>query len=140
MVLALDTAGDLDQAVRHVVLRRPGARRRGHHRRRRDPRPCLAHPGELRSRRREAGEIELSPPTWITLHTLTGFAEVATALDALGSRPPEHFATRICVVDGGVLALYAGDAGYEVDDPDRPGPRHRLAMMDTGWTYERDIP
>lgn len=87
---------------------------------------------------REAGEIELSPPTWITLHTLSGFADVASALDALADRPPEHFATRICVVEGGVLALYDGDAGYEHDDPDRPGGRHRLAMMDTGWTYERD--
>jgi 8-oxo-dGTP pyrophosphatase MutT (NUDIX family) len=87
---------------------------------------------------REAGEIELSPPTWITLFTLAGFADVDTALDAFAGRPPEFFATRISVVDGGVLALYAGDAGYDHDDPDLPGPRHRLAMMDTGWTYERD--
>ena len=33
----------------------------------------------------------------------------------------------------------AGDAGYDHDDPHRPGPRHRLAMMDTGWTYQRDV-
>lgn len=88
---------------------------------------------------REAGEIELSPPTWITLHALAGFADVSSALDTLAARPAEWFATRICVVDGGVLALYAGDAGYDHDDPDRPGPRHRLAMMDTGWTYQRDV-
>jgi len=87
---------------------------------------------------REAGEIELSPPTWITLHTLQAFGDVDTALDALAARPPEFFATRICVVEGGVLALYDGDAGYEHDDPDRPGGRHRLAMMDAGWTYQRD--
>jgi len=86
---------------------------------------------------RDAGELELSPPTWITLHTLAAFADVAAALDTLAARPAEWFATRICVVDGGVLALYAGDAGYEHDDPHRPGARHRLAMMDTGWTYER---
>lgn len=87
---------------------------------------------------REAGTIELSPPTWITLHTLARFADVGTALDTLASSPPEHFATRICFVDGGVLALYAGDAGYDHDDPLRAGPRHRLSMMATGWVYERD--
>lgn len=87
---------------------------------------------------REAGELELSPPTWITLHTLAGFADVPSALDTFAARPAEWFATRISVVEGGVLALYAGDAGYEHDDPHRPGTRHRLAMMDSGWTYERD--
>jgi 8-oxo-dGTP pyrophosphatase MutT (NUDIX family) len=89
---------------------------------------------------REAGEIELSPPTWITLHTLSSHRDVASALDAFSASPPEWFATHICLVDGGVLALYEGDAGYEDDDPHRPGPRHRLAMMDTGWTYQRDEP
>ncbi len=87
---------------------------------------------------RETGAIELSPPTWITLHTLARFADVGVALDTLASSPPEHFATRIGFVDGGVVALYAGDAGYDDDDPLRPGPRHRLSMMDTGWVYERD--
>jgi len=88
---------------------------------------------------RDAGEIELSPPTWITLHDLAAFDDVATALDALGARPPEFFATRICVVEGGLLALYDGDAAYDhEDDPHRPGGRHRLNMMDAGWTYERD--
>jgi 8-oxo-dGTP pyrophosphatase MutT (NUDIX family) len=88
---------------------------------------------------REAGEIELSPPTWITLFTLAGFGDVATALDALASRPPEWFATRISVVADGVLALYAGDAGYEDEDPDRPGARHRLEMLRSGWHYRRDL-
>ena len=87
---------------------------------------------------REAGEIELSPPTWITLHTLEAYPDVAGALEALEAEPPEIYATRICVVEGGVLALYAGDAGYDDDDPHRPGPRHRLAMMDAGWSYVRD--
>lgn len=87
---------------------------------------------------REVGEVELSPPTWITLHTLEPHGDVAGALDALESSPPEFYATRICMVEGGVLALYAGDAGYDDEDPEVPGPRHRLAMMDTGWSYVRD--
>jgi len=88
---------------------------------------------------RDAGTIELSPPTWITLHTLVAFEDVATALDALAVGPPEHFTTHICAVDGGILAVWEGDAAYGLDDPDLPGGRHRLAMMDTGWIYEREL-
>jgi hypothetical protein len=42
-------------------------------------------------------------------------------------------------VDGGILAVWEGDAAYGLDDPDLPGGRHRLAMMDTGWIYEREL-
>jgi hypothetical protein len=41
-------------------------------------------------------------------------------------------------VEGGAVALYHGDAGYDDTDPDRPGGRHRLWMLDRGWRYERD--
>jgi 8-oxo-dGTP pyrophosphatase MutT (NUDIX family) len=87
---------------------------------------------------RDAGQIELSPPTWITLHALCRFDDVAAALDALGVGEPEYFTTHICAVEGGILAVWEGDAAYGHDDADLPGARHRLAMMDSGWTYERD--
>lgn len=87
--------------------------------------------------RRNASEIELAPPTWITLEHLAVHPSVEVALQALGSRPPEHFETRFAPVDGGAVALYHGDAGYEDLDPRRPGPRHRLWMLDDGWRYER---
>lgn len=88
--------------------------------------------------RRDALEIELSPPTWITLHHLARYTTVDEALTELGAGEPEYFATHIVLVEGGVIALYAGDAGYEDHDPDRPGGRHRLWMMEAGWRYERD--
>ena len=87
--------------------------------------------------RRNAGEIELAPPTWITLEQLCGHDSVDATLAALERRPPEHFTTRFARVEGGAVALYHGDAGYEHDDPERPGDRHRLWMLDTGWRYER---
>jgi 8-oxo-dGTP pyrophosphatase MutT (NUDIX family) len=88
--------------------------------------------------RRNALEIELAPPTWITLEQLRPFRTVSEALQALSSRPAEHFATRFARVDGGAVALYHGDAGYETSDATAPGPRHRLWMLDSGWRYERD--
>ena len=87
-------------------------------------------------RLRNALEIELSPPTWITLEHLLGFTSVADALHGLSSRPPRYFATRFASVPGGAVALYQGDAGYDDEDPDRPGGRHRLWMTDDGWRYE----
>jgi len=87
--------------------------------------------------RRNALEIELSPPTWITLEQLAPFATTAEAMAELGRREPEWFATRFAVVDGGAVALYHGDSGYDDQVADRPGGRHRLWMLDTGWRYER---
>ncbi len=88
--------------------------------------------------RRNTGEIELAPPTWITLEQLLGFGSVDAALDGLTAGPVEHFTTRFARVDGGAVALYHGDAGYDDEDPDRAGPRHRLWMLKEGWRYERD--
>jgi 8-oxo-dGTP pyrophosphatase MutT (NUDIX family) len=82
-------------------------------------------------------EIELAPPTWVTLHALAGWASAGQALAAAGGREPERFTTRIAPVEGGVVALWHGDAGYEAGDAGRPGPRHRLWMLDSGWRYER---
>jgi 8-oxo-dGTP pyrophosphatase MutT (NUDIX family) len=88
-------------------------------------------------RLRNALDIELSPPTWITLEHLAAFTSMADALDTLSSRPPQYFATRFASVPGGAVALYHGDAGYDDEDPDRPGGRHRLWMVEDGWRYER---
>jgi 8-oxo-dGTP pyrophosphatase MutT (NUDIX family) len=90
--------------------------------------------------RRNAGEIELSPPTWITLEHLARFDSTVEALTAMQDAPPEHFATRFASVPDGGVALYHGDAGYESLDPHAPGGRHRLWMMPAGWRYERFSP
>lgn len=87
--------------------------------------------------RRNRGEIELSPPTWITLEQLAPFRSMTEALTDLGARSPEYFATRFTSVDEGAVALYHGDAGYDDEVADRPGGRHRLWMLDSGWRYER---
>jgi len=87
--------------------------------------------------RRNAGELELSPPTWITLEQLSAFRSAAIALETLRNRPPEWFATRFAGVEGGAVAMYHGDAGYDDENPERVGGRHRLWMLKDGWRYER---
>jgi len=90
--------------------------------------------------RRDAGEIELAPPTWVTLHALAARVDVADALAAAAAAEPEHFTTRAAMTaDGGVVAMWHGDAGYETGDATAAGPRHRLWMLDAGWRYERTI-
>jgi 8-oxo-dGTP pyrophosphatase MutT (NUDIX family) len=87
--------------------------------------------------RRDASEIELAPPTWVTLHTLAASATAAQALAAAADAIPEHFTTRAAVTDEGVVVMWHGDAGYESGDPAAAGPRHRLWMIDGPWRYER---
>lgn len=87
--------------------------------------------------RRDAGEIELAPPTWVTLHDLAQFATVDEAVAVIGQQEPELFETRIATVDGSLVAMWHGDAGYESGDAGAEGGRHRLLMADDGWSYER---
>ena len=87
--------------------------------------------------RRDAGEYELAPPTWMTLRRLAQAADVDAALAEARGREPERFATRIWVRERVVTCLWAGDAGYVTSDGSVPGPRHRLVMAPDGWRYEK---
>ena len=89
--------------------------------------------------RRDRGEVDLAPPTWVTLHALLAADRVERLLEA--TRADEavfHYQTRWCTVEGGAVALWQGDAGYETATVTDGGPRHRLWMLDTGWRFERD--
>ena len=61
-----------------------------------------------------------------------------SAFAVAGARTPERFETRISLQDGGPIALWHGDVGYEVTDAATEGPRHRLSMFAGQWRYERD--
>jgi 8-oxo-dGTP pyrophosphatase MutT (NUDIX family) len=87
--------------------------------------------------RRDAEQVELAPPTWVTLHRLAEYPDVAAAIADARAREPEFFETHIARVEGGAAALWEGDAGYESLDGDAPGARHRLWMLPSGWRYER---
>lgn len=88
-------------------------------------------------RRRNTLEIELLPPTWVTLDRLSRFSDVASALRECSACTPERFTTRFASVPGGGLTVWHGDVAYDGGDVDAEGPRHRLWMMPDGWRYER---
>jgi len=90
-------------------------------------------------RRRNEGEIELIPPTFITLALLAPFATATEALEHYRNNSPEYFVTKFTRKDGYNIALYAGDAGYEIGDASLPGTRNRLLMGEGDWVYERDV-
>ena len=81
------------------------------------------------------GEIELPPPTFVTLTLLATLTSVegASALTA----SPLHYIPRQHPVEGGSIYLYAGDAGYETGELTAQGPRHRLHVFGRQWRYER---
>jgi 8-oxo-dGTP pyrophosphatase MutT (NUDIX family) len=88
--------------------------------------------------RRNALEIELAPPTWVTLEWLRTHPDVAASLAAAAARDPERFVTRIAGSPEGPVALWHGDDAYEADDVAGARRRHRLWMRPSGWVYERD--
>lgn len=89
--------------------------------------------------RRDAGEIALLPPTWVTLWQLARYDSTRTALDAARATEPAAFRPRMVTIDGHLTSVYAEDADYDGDDARGPGdgPRHRLILDPGGWRYER---
>jgi ADP-ribose pyrophosphatase YjhB (NUDIX family) len=85
-----------------------------------------------------AGEIELPPPTFVTLTVLAEHASARAALDAAAAAAPLVYLPRIVRGEGSAAALYPGDAGWEARDLALAGPRHRLMFLPTGWRYLRE--
>ena len=81
--------------------------------------------------------IELAPPTFITLLQLARYRTVTELRDAMTGWVVESYATQVAEVDEHIVALYHGDVGYGTGDPTAEGGRHRLWLDPAGWRYER---
>ena len=90
--------------------------------------------------RRDALEIELAPPTWMTLEYLRRFDDLDALMIDAHAREPRSYETQMARDADGMLALWEGDAAYGQDDADVPGPRYRLHMLESGWYLEEDSP
>lgn len=77
-------------------------------------------------------EIELFPPTWITLHSLVGTTDLASAL-AVASEP-QSYATHILAGLEGQTFAWKGDAEH----PEGGRGQHRLETGVRPWRYLRD--
>jgi 8-oxo-dGTP pyrophosphatase MutT (NUDIX family) len=84
-----------------------------------------------------SGAIALAPPTFVTVSWLLEQRRAADAVRTLGAAPFLTFRPRIHRGEEGAVMLYPGDAGYEANDPARPGARHRIYALPSGWRYER---
>lgn len=87
--------------------------------------------------RRNADEIELMPPTFVTLALLERFTSAAEAIEHHRTATPDFFVTKFAKVDDITVSMWEGDAGYESGDATIDGPRHRVTIRDGEWTYER---
>jgi len=87
--------------------------------------------------RRDSLEIELAPPTWMTLHYLAGFDSIEALMADADAREPFFFETHIGRSSSGMAAVWIGDAAYGADDLDVPGARNRLWMREDGWELEQ---
>jgi 8-oxo-dGTP pyrophosphatase MutT (NUDIX family) len=85
----------------------------------------------------QQGEIQLAPPTFVTVQWLCDHSHAAHAQEALGREPILTFRPRIHRSAAGACMLYPGDAGYDTGDPELPGARHRIWALASGWRYER---
>ena len=89
-------------------------------------------------RAHKAGEIELVPPTYLTLLELSRYRSVDLAMNAFASPAPQLFEPRVEMLPTGLCYLYEGDAGYDQSDHTLQGARHRLyANKGLDWVYER---
>ena len=84
-------------------------------------------------------EIELPPPTFVTLTKLSAYRSVPETLSHLAAKEPEIFVPRYTKVPGGTCSMYEDDVGYPDVNVNRPGQRHRLWMIDSGWKYEKTV-
>lgn len=90
-------------------------------------------------RRRNAGQLDLAAPTFVTLSDISHARSVDEALQLARLRQPLPFyASRFSASDDPIL-MWAGDAGYESSDPSLGGPKHRLMMGSGPWKYIRDV-
>jgi 8-oxo-dGTP pyrophosphatase MutT (NUDIX family) len=83
------------------------------------------------------GQIQLVPPTFVTLHWLLGHSTRRSAISALVHQPTKEFRPNICLLEGNICALYPGDAGFEASDPLLPGSRHRVQGLGKEMEYLR---
>jgi len=89
---------------------------------------------------RDAGEIELAPPQFVTLLWLRDQATVAEALRCAHESDVVDYTPRFHFIDGdGAVCLYRDDVAYDdVGRLDDVGPRHRLYLRNDIWEYLRD--
>lgn len=88
--------------------------------------------------RHRAHEVDLAPPTWMTLHDLTFATDVDDALRRFAATPARFYETHVQRHERGMTFLWHPDVAYDGGDLAAPGPRHRIDVVDRVWSLERE--
>ena len=98
-----------------------------------------ARPGDVLERHGR-GELTLYPPTWVTLHGLSGQPDVEAVLAEARLAGPRAFHTQVRAGDGGPVFFWQEDAEYALGERDEAsGARHRLTATGLPWIYTRTL-
>ncbi len=90
--------------------------------------------------RHAAGEIDIVPPTWVSLYHLSRHAPAARFVEQVRGSGVKVYSTRVAkAADGHRVAMWYGDAGYADWDADLSGARHRLVMTPGGFRFENTV-
>ena len=95
-------------------------------------------PAEALARHRQK-EIEMLPPTLISLMAIQGFASVADVFVHYRHKEPLYFLPKACFHQDQLIMLYPGDAGYDGQAPENETARHRCLHTPEGWQYINEI-
>ena len=91
-------------------------------------------------RKHAAGEIDLVPPTWVTLYHLSLKSSANAVIEYFSENTGITYNTRVVpAASGERVAMWKGDAGYDEWNPDTAGERHRLAMPEGGFIFENTV-
>ena len=83
------------------------------------------------------GEIDLVPPTWVSLYQLSQFSNASTALEFITKQTTRRYVTHLSKREDNVrVAIWEGDDGYESWDANSTGETHRLTMAKGGFVFE----
>lgn len=81
-------------------------------------------------------EIDLAPPTWVTLYHLSKFNNTESAISHFRNVEPRYYETHLSKrSDGTRVAMWRGDSGYEDYDAERQDETHRLVMHPGGFEF-----
>lgn len=83
-------------------------------------------------------EIDMLPPTLVSLTGLQPFATTDDVLDYYRGREPQFFLPKADFHGEQLVMLYPGDAGYARQDPADISLQHRCVHTPNGWHYIRE--
>ena len=83
----------------------------------------------------EAGDLNVLPPTYITLCNLSRYSTVSDMVTAEQSIPPDEVFPVFASVNEQMVVMFRGDAGYDSGDGGGGGAQHRAIYDGTRWVY-----